>query len=642
MSCLDQETAVAYLTGELESAETEQLALHLQECVACRALVEEISGVISKAREVLLVLDEPALEGNPPSIETIRSRLSVDRKKEEHDKPGAMLSIAAGSGVVRGTKSQGFLVHAAVVFAAAAGILLAAILFWSRTSSVSASELLRNAQRADGALAAPGQVIHRTYTVEERQPNREGVVARRRVEVWQSPAAHLTVRRSYDESGTLLEGEWLADDGQRKIYRPGGLVRSASATPSAEDNVWQGEDRPWHLDPSALSFSRIVPAGSKLTVSERENEYLLSYRANYAGGQNWLISASLLLSRPGLEAIQQTLLFSDGDRTREFSFRLLDFVRLPAGSISPAVFQPEALLLPPASRTVVPRRVVLAPPPAPPKPDRAALLNAEIRVLHSLDNAGALLGEQVNVSHDDQKVRVSALVDTEERRAQLMDALKTVGEVPGGLEADVETYEAAANARPAEQVGPLISREVEVDKQQIPVAADLRRYFLTKLGASVGQARIDSEVNQFAQQVLDDSRQMLLQAWALKRIVSRYSSEDLRQLDSEALGVWQSMIREHAGAIGYDAARVRESLTPVFPQDPNEIDAKSGDTCGANQDLPLITECLLELAYAQDEAVRKDFALSVQPRSGSFVRTVQFWSSLKTLETAATKISESR
>lgn len=79
MTCLDRETAVAYLSGELNSSAADQTAAHLAQCGACRATVEEISDLIGCARELLLETDDRRLESDPPSAPTFLE--SVERNQ---------------------------------------------------------------------------------------------------------------------------------------------------------------------------------------------------------------------------------------------------------------------------------------------------------------------------------------------------------------------------------------------------------------------------------------------------------------------------------------------------------------------------------------------------------------------------------
>src|SRR5919109_5263012 len=55
MACLDNETATAYLRGDLEPDEAARWAAHLAECEACRLLVQEVSALIDSVRQDLML-----------------------------------------------------------------------------------------------------------------------------------------------------------------------------------------------------------------------------------------------------------------------------------------------------------------------------------------------------------------------------------------------------------------------------------------------------------------------------------------------------------------------------------------------------------------------------------------------------------
>lgn len=647
MTCLDRETAAAYLSGDLDSIDAEQCAAHLLECAACCAIVEQVSGLMNGAREVLLLLDDPALETDPPSVEAVRARAAApgEGSKSEMAGPGTktpVLSLAVkGRGprkiVPRGTLAF-WLRPSRVITAGVALATAALLLFWTRGSSVSAAELLRDARAAEGIWSTQAdQIVHRTFTIEERRLSAGIPVAHRKVEMWQNAAARIKVRRFYDERGTLIEGEWVERTGQRKLYRPNAGPEVQAEGQSAAGSLLQG-DQIWRLELSARDFSGIVPNLANVTVTERNDRYILSYRRNSAAGNSSLTAATLMLSKPGLHPKEETLQVSAPDGPREFRLAEDGFVRLPASAVSPAVFQPEAALLGPA----MPTAVRAAPTGVRSKRlSEPALLALEVRALHSLDAAGALVGEQVNVGRTASgTVRVDALVDTDERKAQILDALKGLRGTPG-FRVNVETFAAAAAQQPVRSSGPMILREVEVPKDQIAVADELRRYFGRELSAPADSARLDEQVHRFAAKTIGQSRQLLLHAWALKRLAFRYSPDELRAVNAEALALWQSMVKEHAAAVANGAVQLRQALEPIFL--PQLVSHPSSTlVCGSDADLAHRVECLLDLAHEQDKAIREAFAVSEATRNGTYVKTPQFWDSLNAIERLAIRIAESQ
>jgi anti-sigma factor RsiW len=79
MSCLDVDTAVAYLAGELDQLDADRCAAHVAECASCRDLLRDASALIDEVRQDLLVLDGALEDTAPPPIEDIftRARRSI-------------------------------------------------------------------------------------------------------------------------------------------------------------------------------------------------------------------------------------------------------------------------------------------------------------------------------------------------------------------------------------------------------------------------------------------------------------------------------------------------------------------------------------------------------------------------------------
>ncbi len=90
---------------------------------------------------------------------------------------------------------------------------------------------------------------------------------------------------------------------------------------------------------------------------------------------------------------------------------------------------------------------------------------------------------------------------------------------------------------------PAVSRRVEIIKDQIPVYDELRRHFSEQ--GEPTNARVDGKIRQFANRTLNQSREALLQAWALKHHAGEVSESELSSLDPQTRQKWHQMLREH-------------------------------------------------------------------------------------------------
>ena len=113
---------------------------------------------------------------------------------------------------------------------------------------------------------------------------------------------------------------------------------------------------------------------------------------------------------------------------REFRFGEDSFERRAPDTVQPTVFEPEVGLLSlatPETRNSKPDTSTLAPGPQPPA--LAASADLEVEVLRLLSQVGADLGEQVNLTRGrDGLLRIEGIVETDQRKSELMRALAPV------------------------------------------------------------------------------------------------------------------------------------------------------------------------------------------------------------------------
>src|SRR4030095_6287454 len=136
-------------------------------------------------------------------------------------------------------------------------------------------------------------------------------------------------------------------------------------------------------------------------------------------------------------------------------------------------------------------------------------------------------------------LRVAALVETEERKAEMLRALGPITNKPA-VKIDVRTVAEAVRHEQKEAKSPEVAvREVEVANGRIPADLELRTYFSARL---VGSEAVDQEISRYASRVMGHSRQALLEASALKRLFERFSAEEIRALAPEARDKWLAMV----------------------------------------------------------------------------------------------------
>lgn len=524
------------------------------------------------------------------------------------------------------------------VGAALAVLVVAALLFTKLyVPPVSAAELLQRAAVAEeSATLSANLVQHRTVFVEEARADGRGAVSRRRVETWQGGASRVRLRRLYDEQGRLVAGEWTKSDGTSTLYRRGAQPSEAGAA-TASELLASGEL--WRVDPSAMSFKALAGGDDKeLKVEEKLGAYIVG-RETRAGGEG-LRSAALWLNKSDLHAFRLTLVVArDGEA---FEYRLIEggVERRRAEDVPPAVYQLEPELLDTAQavkgdgETKSQREETTHPSSLIPHPSAVASAELEVEVAYLLNQIKANLGEQVSMGRaTGGALRVEALVESEGRKEAILRALGPVLNNPAVI-IEVNTV-AEALARRAREAGPdkLTERDVVVGAGRIPADAELRAHFAARLADT---NRVDAEIKQFAARAMSHSRQALLHASALKRLVGRFTPEEARALQPDARAKWVSMVREHAGAYRREVAALRTHLSSVFDSQGAGAQGAGANDAALNQ----AAERLLQLSYAQDGAVRSAFTISEGGGTAAAIKSQQFWRALAASERLAAEIEQ--
>jgi RNA polymerase sigma factor (sigma-70 family) len=550
----------------------------------------------------------------------------------------------------RSVSDWGIWLKPASVTALVAVVLFAALLLFRTRPAVgpvSAAELLAQSTRQEELLAArTDQVLHRTINLEVSVP---GVAAtgsdtsrsQQRIEIWQSAEKGITARRLYDDKGQLIAGDWRRADGVQTIYhhaaRP--QLKLSQEKPTTIDF-----DNSWLLDLSAKTFSSLVDASHAAHVEERGNVFVISAdsassaeSAKSVDGSARLLKATLTLNRADFRAIEQSLVVREGDETREYRFTESAFEQRPLNAVAPAIFEPDSVLLSSAvpSKIETPSsKAEVGSSLASPAPVMATA-ELEVEVLRLLNQAGADLGEQINVTRTSNGLlSVQGIVDTSNRKDEILRALSSVNANPA-VKVDVKTVaEALKRTRQSRPSQELTLEQAQPASNVLPADADLRRHFSSK---GIGGSDLDAEINRFANRAIGHARAALFRASALKRLTDRFSAEELRTLDPEARAKWLGMIREHARAFQSETVLLRRDLEPVFGSSsavgdgPEQIVDDASLVRAANR--------LAEFARTNNEAVQSAFTLSVSANVGVAVKAAPFWRSLKNSEALAQSIT---
>jgi hypothetical protein len=323
MACFDRETATAYLRGDLEPDEAEHWASHVAGCEACRQLVEEVSALIDDVRQDLMALDV-GLEAQSQNLQRLLDRAAPEPPV---------------------SSSTGWLKPATLglAFASLIALVISLWALWDRGTPLSAAEIL---QRATAAEQTTQQNRHdvsfRVLTIEERHGPARTLASRRRVEAWKKAGSTKAARRTYDDSGHLLAGEWTDDRGTRTLYTAGRPpVRTDRAPLPARSLLLDGSV--WQLDLSATSFTSLIGSTGSARASETPTTIQVSYDSSSADS---LTAATLTLSKSDLHAIEETAQIGRGEDAREYRIAEDRFSHMPDDGVQAKVFEVDEALAP--------------------------------------------------------------------------------------------------------------------------------------------------------------------------------------------------------------------------------------------------------------------------------------------------------
>jgi len=519
------------------------------------------------------------------------------------------------------------------------GLMLSLLLTRKHTTAVSAAELLRQAQAAEQAIESRTDTVLRSAVgLEERRHPGGEIIARRRLEIWRSASRGLKAARLFDEKGNLVAGEWRKADGSRTLYSVGNKPQSEldingplSASVSFIDV--------WRLGPSAADFAALIGEAQKATVEETVARYVISFQNQAAQPSDGLLKATLALSRADLRPVEQTLLVRVGQETREFRFIETSYERRASQSVTGSVFEPEPELLSDGEAGRRGDARVISPSPRLPifPSPTVATTELEIEVLRLLNQARADLGEQVSVTRAAPgALRIAGVVETEQRKQELLRALAPITQNPAvKIEISAEAEAQKQISQTHTSSAPLIIQQVEPADEKLPVYPELRRYFS---GRGWPEAQLEREIRRLATRVLNRSQQALVHSWAMRRLVNRFSSDELRHLAPEARAKWLALIAGHAGSFQSEIQALRQEIAPVFAAaaPPGELRAELEIADEAT--LSRAITRLVELSSTNDEAIQAAFTISTGSGASATVKTPPFWRSLHAAERLAARI----
>jgi len=613
------EDLLLYVNGELPSRKAAVLRSHLEACWACRVKTEKIEATISAFMDY-----RSRMAQQLPALSTgvdFRNRLHVLAKQQQAKRTFRTL-IPEMRHLLRPLRSRAWLLAGV---AAVAVLAIATGLKYAWPPRVSAGELLASSSAAEAAKADDvSLVLHRSLVLEERRSSDKKVLQRRRIDVWHGGKRGVTARRVYDDTGRLLAGEWRQRDGVTRIYERGLRPRMetrATATLALPNTA----DELWRVDPSAHSFTEWIKNGDGARVKRQGAFYLVSFSpARPAAG---LLEAVLTVRRADLRAVGLDLLIAAPQDSRSpapsaqpapelYSITEDGYEQEPTAAAKEQVFEPDPELV--ASE---------------PTDSTNATADLQIEATYLLDQIGATLGQQISVTTGpDHKLHVAGVVETEERKNEILNALAPIHSNPAVTVKVLSYAEVLRRGRPGSPSTSADLAGVPAENATIPAEADLMEY-LANQAAPGEQPDLRARVQQISEQVVNDSNEAMRHAWVLKRLADAIPPAQIHGLSETAHQEYLYMIHEHAQQVGQRTRNLRSQLEAAFF--PGNTSVRPLTAPGNSVTREQAVDRLFEAVARNDKAIQSSFSVTLGRKQSMSIKSLQFQDSLIEVEELA-------
>jgi hypothetical protein len=276
------------------------------------------------------------------------------------------------------------------------------------------------------------------------------------------------------------------------------------------------------------------------TVEGRQSPEGGFYRISTTTGDGELVSASLTLRIPDLEPTQG-----------RFEFRNTEWVEMTE---LPDLPEPPASPVAEATGGI-PSKPAMPPLPEEAAPAAAAGIGEELQAVAALHEVGADLGDPLEITNSDGRIRVTGSGISPERQQQIRDALNSLAHV------DVRFADAAPPARTERQANPAGAGAAVVPR------VDSR--LQDKLGGR-------TQLERFSAQLLDRSDAAMARAYALRRLAQEFSPPAEREMGAPDRRLLRSLAREHLAALAAGFQGIDGAVSPLLPARDSGAGRESG------------------------------------------------------------------
>jgi hypothetical protein len=560
---LSDEQLLRTLDGESSAHEAAEVEVHLEACWSCRARrdqIEKAIGDVVEYRDHLMKRYSPGSTGG--------RAIFVARLEELARSIGG---LPLRTRIVRALRVFGAISQSMVPRPIWIGALVVASLavfsftrFWE-VRRVSASQLLENAQtsevRALHSVAKP--MVYQKLRIRVGSQTVTRTIYRDPVGMRQ--ADRLDVAEG--AGGELARNTGLPSQPQDKAN--GGQTADAElrqAFLTAHLN-WQDP-----LSPASYS-AWYKSLSQKLDEVTTVGDDFITLKTTTSEGP--IAEARITVRTTDFHLVEEDLRLKDA---RQVEVHELAWEVLPMDAINVAIFAPEAPL---SAEIGHPSSVA----PQPPVLTDAELAEAELRARVAIHAEKADLGEQIEFYRDAPRsgkrlVVVGGIVSTPERKDDLLAVLRGIPHVDLRLQT-VEEAQSQQNQVTADKLqgaAPQIAQEVPAREYRVAGGSVEATRHETPALVIAGSPALEQQLEElfpisedraaFINETVELVQDAMAQAWALRRLGSRYTPDMVTELSSGSQQTLELLIRDHVSLLLQDVDGVRNRVSPLLSPTP--------------------------------------------------------------------------
>lgn len=618
-----------YLDGELPAEEASRVRMHLEACWSCRVRSEKVQETIAAFIDYRSQMLE-ALPEEPKQLRTFRARLRATVEASGR-RP---LLIAWREFLTESFRTSRL--RWAVVSGAVAAIL-AALLFMqlAKVRVASASELLSRSVeiRAAQIRAVPKPIVYQHLHVRrmvEAPSNLPLDDQSATVEIWANPLG----------AQVRVAGQGWSEVSGASSNRP--TPSSSVAKPQSEAGrallVWKGLEETyrvnrmdWRQPLSAASYEawrgRLEDKYERVEPSVLPNGAQVLKLWTIARGAvpiGSIAEAGLVLQASDLHPIGGTLGVRQEEGYCNYDLAEMSFRVVTLEALRPDIFAEPALtaLAEPVTVGAAPLTRAL--------PSVSELAATEMQARIGLHRVAADLGEPIEIVRSRHEVEVRGLVDTDQRKRDLVVALQGIPHLVMRVLTVAETGQSLPASspenvsEPRSQAAPgLTSVARAVSSPKLPIQEQLEKYLSEHRSTTVSpggkgngatEGTVQHDIQKLTSQAVTLSEASLEHAWALRRLAERYTPDEVSTLPPESRRQLEDLVRDHIRALVEQNRKYGAMVKPVLFSIAGKPEGSSPSSRGqAEADWPVFSPSLFNTVSQVDRLTSTLFAGAALP-----------------------------